>query len=152
MSVRDLCKIALLTANFNEGGVLMSGLFSKAQKLSARGLICTCFLMSSNVLSETRPPSHPQTWPGEGVLRDDPNRPVTAISRDLGITPDQFRRCFNDVHPAQQGTRPDPERVRANKSVLLACIQGGNPSITNDQLDTVMDRYRPGGHAAQEPN
>ena len=107
----------------------MSGLFSKTQKLGAGGLICTCVLMSSNVLSETTLPTQPQTWPGEGVLRDDSHRPVTSISRDLGITPDQFRRCFNDVHPAQQGTRPDPERVRANKSVLLACIQAGNPSI-----------------------
>jgi hypothetical protein len=35
--------------------------------------------------------------------------------------------------------------------VLLSCLQKVNPTITNDSLDTVMDRYRPGGREAQMP-
>jgi hypothetical protein len=84
-------------------------------------------------------------------LPNDPKRPVDKISRDLGIKPEQFVTCFNDVKPAPQGTRPTPERVRANKAVLLGCLQKANPAITNDGLDLVMDRYRPGGREAQMP-
>lgn len=82
-------------------------------------------------------------------MRDDPNRPVDKISRDLGVTPEQFRSCFSNVNPAPRGALPDGNQKRANKSVLLSCLQKANPSITNDSLDHVMDRYRPGGRAAQ---
>ena len=98
------------------------------------------------ICEETHSPQAP-----DGMLRDDPHRPVGPISRDLGISPDDFRGCFNEVHPARQGTRPTQERVHANKEVLLSCLQTKNPDITNEILDTVMDRYRPGGHEAQEP-
>lgn len=84
-----------------------------------------------------------------GVMRDDPNRPVNAISKDLGITPDQFRGCFSNVNPAPRGSMPDGNQKHANKAVLLSCLQKANPSISNDSLDQVMDRYRPGGRAAQ---
>lgn len=84
-------------------------------------------------------------------LSNDPKRPVAAISRDLGIKPEQFVACFDNVHPAPQGERPTGERVHANKAVLLGCLQKANPAITNDSLDTVMDRYRPGGREAQRP-
>ncbi|CAO3428681.1 hypothetical protein [Azospirillum doebereinerae] len=84
-------------------------------------------------------------------LPNDPKRPVEAISRDLGIRPEQFVACFNDVRPAPNGSRPTAERVHANKAVLLGCLQRANPAITNDGLDTVMDRYRPGGREAQRP-
>ncbi len=84
-----------------------------------------------------------------GVLRDDPNRPVEQISHDLGITPDQFRVCFSDVNPAPRGAMPEGNQKHANKAVLLGCLQKINPQITNNSLDRVMDRYRPGGRAAQ---
>lgn len=86
------------------------------------------------------------------MLRNDPKRPINEISRDLGITPKQFVECFNNVNPRPGGNRPESgERVQANKQVLLPCLQKANPSITNDSLDTVMDRYRPGGREAQVP-
>jgi hypothetical protein len=84
------------------------------------------------------------------LLTNDPKRPVNDISRELGIEPQQFVDCFKDVKPAQ-GIRPTAERVHANKAILLKCLQAANPNITNEMLDTVMDRYRPGGHEAQMP-
>ena len=84
-----------------------------------------------------------------GVLRDDPHRPVDSISRDLGVTPEQFRTCFSNVNPAPRGAMPEGNQKHANKAVLLSCLQKANPSISNDSLDQVMDRYRPGGRAAQ---
>ena len=95
-------------------------------------------------------PSLPQSpLTTTGVLRDDPHRPVDSISRDLGVTPEQFRVCFSNVNPAPRGAMPEGNQKHANKSVLLGCLQKANPSITNDSLDQVMDRYRPGGRAAQ---
>lgn len=86
------------------------------------------------------------------VMRNDPNRPVNEISRDLGVTPNQFVGCFNHVNPTPGGARPESSnRVQANKRVLLSCLQKANPAISNDSLDRVMDRYRPGGKAAQTP-
>jgi hypothetical protein len=84
-------------------------------------------------------------------LTDDPRRPVELISRDLGVKPGEFRVCFENVRPAGQGERPTGERVHANKAVLLGCLQKANPAITNEKLDEVMDRYRPGGREAQTP-
>jgi len=85
------------------------------------------------------------------VLRNDPKRPVGAIAKDLGVTTDQFVACFNRVNPTPGGGRPTSERAHANKSALLPCLQAANPTITNDRLDEVMDRYRPGGREAQRP-
>ena len=86
------------------------------------------------------------------VLHNDPRRPVDAISHDLGVTPAQFVACFSHVNPTPGGQRPESQqRVKANKGVLLPCLQRVNPAITNDGLDAVMDRHRPGGRAAQEP-
>jgi hypothetical protein len=82
-------------------------------------------------------------------LSNDPKRPVDKISQDLGIEPQQFVACFDDVRPAGQGDRPTSERVHANKATLLPCLQKANPNITNEILDSVMDRYRPGGHERQ---
>ena len=93
-------------------------------------------------------PRPPQGGQG-GVMRDDPHRPVDQISRGLGVTPDQFRTCFNDVNPAPQGSLPGSNQKHANKQVLLSCLQRANPNITNNSLDAVMDQYRPGGKAAQ---
>lgn len=93
-------------------------------------------------------PRPPQGGQG-GVMRDDPHRPVDQISRGLGVTPDQFRMCFNDVNPAPQGSLPGSNQKHTNKQALLSCLQRANPSITNNSLDAVMDQYRPGGRAAQ---
>ena len=82
------------------------------------------------------------------LLRNDPNRPVVAISHDLGVTPQQFVACFWNVNPAPKGTTPTAAHQRANKAILLTCLQKANPSITNDSLDAVMDRYRPEGRVA----
>jgi hypothetical protein len=87
--------------------------------------------------------------PQGGVMRDDPHRPVDQISRGLGVTPDQFRACFNNVNPAPQGSLPGSNQKYANKQVLLSCLQRANSGITNNSLDAVMDQYRPGGRAAQ---
>lgn len=86
------------------------------------------------------------------MLKNDPRRPVAAIAQDLGVTAVQFVACFSAVNPMPAGGRPESaQRVKANKGVLLTCLQLANPAITNDSLDRVMDRYRPGGHAAQVP-
>jgi hypothetical protein len=85
------------------------------------------------------------------LLSNDPRRPVESVSRDLGIKPEQFVACFENVNPAPQGERPTTERVHANKAVLLGCLQKADAGITNEKLDEVMDRYRPGGHEAQAP-
>lgn len=80
---------------------------------------------------------------GESMLRNDPNRPVDKISKDLGVTPEQFVACFGNVSPAPRGKHPERDRVQSNKKVLLPCLQKANPAITNESLDAVMDRYRP---------
>lgn len=82
------------------------------------------------------------------LLSNDPQRPVIAVSRDLGVTPQQFVACFRNVNPAPKGTTPTAERQRANKAILLSCLQQANPAITNDSLDGVMDKYRPEGRVA----
>lgn len=87
---------------------------------------------------------------GIALADNDPNRPTDRISRDLGVTQAQFIACFEPVQPAV-GERPTSERTHANKRLLLGCLQAANPAITNESLDTVMDRYRPGGREAQMP-
>ena len=79
------------------------------------------------------------------ILKNDPKRPVAAVSKELGITADQFVNCFNNVNPAPKGQHPSGQRQQDNKSVLLPCLQKVNPNITNEKLDQVMDKYRPEG-------
>lgn len=86
------------------------------------------------------------------VMKNDPNRPVKEMARDLGISSEQFIACFSNVNPTPGGARPESSaRVHSNKKVLLTCLKKANPAITNDSLDNVMDCYRPGGKKAQEP-
>lgn len=93
-----------------------------------------------------------QPPPPPPMLTNDPKRPVAAIARDLNVTQEQFVACFENVRPTPGGARPESQaRVQANKQVLLPCLQRANPAITNDKLDAVMDRYRPGGREAQVP-
>ena len=90
------------------------------------------------------------SWSNEALLKNDPNRPTDKIAKDLEISQSQFIECFNQVNPAPHGQHPDSNQVHQNKNKLLKCLQKANPDITNELLDRVMDRYRPGGHAAQE--
>ena len=75
---------------------------------------------------------------------NDPNRPTGKIAADLGIKEAQFKECFMPVRP-EPNKRPSGARQRSNKALLLPCLQKANPDITNELLDTVMDRYRPEG-------
>lgn len=69
-------------------------------------------------------------------------RPVAAISAELGVEPQEFVACFYNVNPAAPGTSPTKQEERANKAVLLPCLQAANDTITNDLVDRVMDKYR----------
>lgn len=84
------------------------------------------------------------------LILNDSKRPTKEISYALGISQQEFIACFKNVRPAQGGN-PNAAKVHANKKILLACIQKSNAAITNEILDTVMDKYRPGGHQAQVP-
>lgn len=75
---------------------------------------------------------------------NDSNRPTGKIAADLGIEETVFTTCFEPVTP-EPGKFPSGAQQRANKAILLPCLQAANPAITNDLLDTVMDRYRPEG-------
>ena len=79
----------------------------------------------------------------EQVLND-PNRPVKAVAAELGVTPLQFATCFAGVTPARDASELNGAKERSNKAILLPCLQQANPSITNDMLDRVMDKYRKG--------
>ncbi|MCR8722792.1 hypothetical protein [Frigidibacter sp. ROC022] len=79
----------------------------------------------------------------QAQLRNDPNRPTELIAADLGVSQDQFIACFYNVEP-DPDFKPTRAQEEANKAVLLPCLQAANPEITNDGLDAVMDRYRPG--------
>ncbi len=74
----------------------------------------------------------------------DPNRPTDLIAADLGVEEAVFIACFEPVNP-EPSKYPTGAQQRANKAILLPCLQQANPAITNDRLDAVMDRYRPEG-------
>jgi hypothetical protein len=75
---------------------------------------------------------------------NDPNRPTDRIAADLGIREEVFIECFGPVTP-EPGKYPTGAQQRANKAILLPCLQKANPAITNERLDRVMDKYRPEG-------
>lgn len=82
--------------------------------------------------------------PAQQVNRADPNRPTDKIAADLNIPEQVFVACFWNVNPDSDHA-PSGATQRANKDILLPCLQAQNPDITNDLLDAVMDRYRPEG-------
>ncbi len=103
-------------------------------------LLAALLLVSTNALADA------------DVMNPNSARPVKDIARDLGVTPEQFQNCFYNVSPTPGAGRPESaDRVQNNKKILLPCLQKANPAITNETLDGVMDRYRPGGHNAQVP-
>lgn len=75
---------------------------------------------------------------------NDPNRDVACVSRQIGVSDEEFRTCFLPVMP-DPDHRPDGETQRANKAKLLPCLQKANPALTNDALDAAMDACRPEG-------
>ena len=83
-------------------------------------------------------PSVSSAYPAHNDLD---KRPVAAIAKELGVTPDTFVSCFYNVSP-DKNFNPTNDQERSNKAILLPCLQAANPAITNDRLDTVMDKYR----------
>ncbi len=72
------------------------------------------------------------------------SRPTDLIAADLNIEEATFITCFKGVSP-DPNHAPNGAQQRANKAILLPCLQAANADITNDILDSVMDRYRPEG-------
>jgi hypothetical protein len=56
------------------------------------------------------------------------------ISQALGVGTLQFEDCFYGL---------DAQDKYYKQSNLLPCLQQYNPSITNDQLNQVLEQYRP---------
>ena len=75
---------------------------------------------------------------------DDPNRDVACVSGQIGVTDAEFRLCFLPVKP-DSSHDPDGATQRANKAMLLPCLQKANPALTNEALDKAMDACRPEG-------
>jgi len=71
---------------------------------------------------------------------DDPGRPVDLVAKDLGVTPEQFREAFKNVHPAPKGDRPTEAQRAENRKVLSEAL-----GVSPEKLDAVMDKYRPEG-------
>jgi len=65
----------------------------------------------------------------EYIKEDDPE-----ISQALGIGTLQFEDCF-------YGTNSQDNYYK--QSDLLPCLQQYNSNITNDQLNEILDQYRP---------
>lgn len=78
------------------------------------------------------------------VADQDPNRPTGKIAADLNIEEAVFIDCFQPVNP-EPDKYPSGAQQRANKAILLPCLQKANPAISNERLDRVMDKYRPEG-------
>ncbi len=71
-------------------------------------------------------------------------RPTNLVAADLGVPEQVFIACFSGVSP-EANHDPSVAQQHANKAILLPCLQAKNPSITNEKLDSVMDKYRPEG-------
>ena len=71
-------------------------------------------------------------------------RPTDLVAADLGVPEQVFIDCFSGVSP-EASHDPSVAQQHANKAILLPCLQAENPSITNEKLDSVMDKYRPEG-------
>jgi hypothetical protein len=71
---------------------------------------------------------------------EDHGRPVEAVAKELGVTPEKFREVFKKVRPAGPGQRPtEAQRIR-NRKILSEGL-----GVSPEKLDEVMDKYRPGG-------
>ncbi len=78
----------------------------------------------------------------QGGYQTDPRdggRPIVLIAAALGVKDQVFRDAFSNVRPARDG-QPSPDRVRENKSVLMAAL--GKHGVSNERLDEVSNYYR----------
>jgi hypothetical protein len=95
------------------------------------------------------PPGSPPGPPEDGPPPpddDDHGRPVEAVARELGVTPEKFREVFKKVRPAGPGQRPtEAQRIR-NRKILSEGL-----GVSPEKLDEVMDKYRPGGKVDDGP-
>ena len=98
---------------------------------TAAALVAMTSLMVLAPVAASAYPSH----------NDLDKRPVEAIADELGVTADTFVACFYNVQPDPEFA-PTKDQERANKAILLPCLQAANPDITNDWLNTVMNKYR----------
>jgi hypothetical protein len=77
---------------------------------------------------------------------EDHGRPVEAIAKELGVTPEKFREVFKQVRPARPGQRPTEAQRQRNRKVLSEGL-----GVSPEKLDEVMDKYRPGGKVDDGP-
>ena len=98
------------------------------------------------------PPGSPPGGPpgGDGPPRpgdEDHGRPVEAVAKELGVTPEKFREVFKKVRPAGPGRQPTEAQRQRNRKVLSEGL-----GISPERLDEVMDKYRPGGKVNDGPS
>lgn len=85
--------------------------------------------------------------PGRGDGGDpDHGRPVEAVAKELGVTPEQFREAFKNVNPAPRGTEPTDAQRKQNRIALSKAL-----GVDPEKLDAVMDKYRPEGPNKRPP-
>jgi hypothetical protein len=89
------------------------------------------------------PPGPP---PREADDDEDHGRPVEAIAKELGVTPEKFREVFKKVRPAGPGQQPTEAQRRRNRKILSEGL-----GVSPEKLDEVMDKYRPGGRGDNGP-
>jgi transposase-like protein len=82
----------------------------------------------------------------DGACDSDHGRPVEAVARELGVTPQQFREAFKNVMPAPRGEEPTDEQRLRNRQVLAKAL-----GVDPEKLDAVMDKYRPEGPNQRPP-
>lgn len=83
-------------------------------------------------------------WAFAAQADDDPHRNIACVAPKIGVTVEQFRACFLPVQPAPTHS-PSGAEQRANKALLLPCLQRANPALGNKALDEAMDACRPEG-------
>jgi hypothetical protein len=71
-----------------------------------------------------------------------PRLPVSKMSQELNVSSSELVSCLQASRP-DQSQPPSREQHEAMKATLLSCLQKSNDSLTSDQLDEVMKKYRP---------
>ncbi len=92
------------------------------------------------------PPGSPSGPPPGDPDDQDHGRPVEAVARELGVTPEKFREVFKKVRPAGPGRQPTEAQRQRNRKVLSEGL-----GVSPERLDEVMDKYRPGGRGDNGP-
>lgn len=89
----------------------------------------------------------PRFMPPPRGQDQDHGRPVEAVAKELGVTPEQFREAFKLVTPAKRGTEPTDAQRKHNREVLSQAL-----GVSPEKLDQVMDKYRPEGPNKRPPS